>query len=431
MKKFVSALFFGIVMFSVVVAEETPAPAATAATVMEQVAPAAPPVAPAEPAVAPAPVVVAAPAPVVKPAPVTVVSGYVRLRALALEKDVNTFRFDEWSFRIDKKLSDKVDAVVGLLWYPSASAAATSASVTNGFPGEKVSVTVPAANYSFLEHAYVDFKDMPLKGVMRVGATRNYCFGLVPAFPNRKTTNYGMVSDAFTHDRILGIQYLAKIKPFDVNIAIHNGYDLGARYVGEGASKVAITADRDKNFASIMRNDTDKSKEGSARIAFAPDKSLNIGISGSSSRLCLADVATLNAAIGKAYTNRTKTRAGLDFMVTKMDPVIFQGEYYKGWTSELEHSAYQGLVGYMIKKDKKPWIDVYARYGEIKPDIAASASTSRQQTWTLSQTVLSCLYRFTPGAQLQLELENNDEKDRSTANKVYNNAAILELTFFY
>jgi hypothetical protein len=309
-----------------------------------------------------------------------------------------------------KDLSEKASAVIGALFY--------------------------GGNTFFLEHAYVDIKDMPLSGIIRAGVTRNYCFGLVPAYANRKTTNYGMVSDVFTHDRIIGIQYLAKVNqlgvPLDVNVAIHNGYDIGTRTVGEGTNKVTILADRDNTFGSVRRNDADKNKEISTRIGYVPDKTINVGVSGTFGKLSATDLATLDTGLGissTTHTNKAKSRAGLDFTVTKFSPIIFQGEYYQGWTSEFEHTGYQALAGYLLKKDNKPWVDFYVRYGEINPDIKANAT--KQQTWKLAQTVFSSVYRFTPGAQLQLELEFNDEKDSGTATKVINNVSMLELAFFY
>ena len=395
MKKFIASFFVCAVLCRVSFAENNPAVTALTA----QTGQSAPAMMPAAQQQVTVPMTAA---PQQLPSPL-IVSGYVRLRALVIEKDVDTFRFDECSLVFKKDISEKAQTVVGALLY--------------------------GGNTFFLEHAYLDLKDMPLSGILRIGATRNNCFGLVPVYPNRKTTNYGMVSDAFTHDRILGVQYLAKVKPFDINVGIHNGYDIGTRTVGEGVKKVTILADRDKSFTAATRNDTDKSKECSARIAFAPDRSVNVGVSGTIGRLSLADLTTLNPLLGTAYTDRRKMRAGVDCTVTKLDPVIFQGECYEGWTSELQHMAYQGMAGYLFKKDGKPWIDIYARYGELNPDIAPKAGL--QATWKLAQTVLSCVYRFTPGAQLQLELEKNDQKNRSTAARVYDNDAILELTFFY
>ncbi|MFA5859579.1 MAG: hypothetical protein WC955_11020 [Elusimicrobiota bacterium] len=347
-------------------------------------------------------------------------SGYVRLRTLWEEQgtlDENfTFRFDEWSLGLKKDLNENVNAVVAALIY--------------------------GGNYFFLEHAYVDFKNMPLNGIIRVGASRNSCFGLVPGFPSRKTTNYGMVSMAFTMDRIIGVQYLMKpIKMLELNVGLHNGPDIKTRNVGEGAQVVAIMADRDQTFSGVMRNDTDINKDLSARLGIVLDKIANIGLSGTYGRLSNNDLATVNTAAGRAgtllWTDKTKSRLGLDFMFTMLDPIICQGEYYYGQNSEFGLTGAQIMLGYQLKQkvmDKgkevqKPWIDFLCRYGELTPNVEAKPTLS--QTWKLYQGVFSTVWRFAPGMQLQFEYEKNYEKDAGLANQVKNDFALVELTFFY
>jgi hypothetical protein len=345
-----------------------------------------------------------------------VVSGYVKVRGLYFEStsenDPFTFRFDEWSLVVKKKLSDGVDAMVGALFY--------------------------GGNIFFLEHAYVDLRGMPLNATVRLGVSRNSCFGMVPTYANRKMTNYGIVADMFTRDRIIGIQYLAKLSVFDLNLGLHNGYEIGRRVAGEGPVTVPFLADRDMTFASIMRNDMDENKEYSVRIGAKPlGDRLEVGLSGSVSKLSDADMAFLaNTAklIAPTETDRTKIRNGLDFMFKPTKRSVVQAEYYAGITSTFTVSAFQVLAGYSFMKSDKPYVSVYCRYGEVNPD--RPADPLNPYTWKLSQAVASAVWRFTPGAQLQLEYEMNREKDAGTdaagnAVKAVNDVVFLEMVFFY
>jgi len=293
-------------------------------------------------------------------------------------------------------------------------------------------------NIFFLEHAYMDLKGMPLDATLRLGVSRNACFGMVPTYANRKTTNYGIVADMFTRDRIIGIQYLARLSLFELNLGLHNGYELGRRVAGEGPVTVPFLADRDMTFASIWRNDMDENKEYSVRIGAKPlGDRLDVGLSGSVSKLSALDMAFLaNTAklVAPTETDRTKIRNGLDFMFKPTKHSVLQAEYYAGITSTFTASAFQVLAGYTFTKAGKPYVSVYARYGEVNPDRPADPLNS--YTWKLSQTVLSAVWRFTPGAQLQLEYEMNREKDAGTdaagtAVKAVNDVVFLELAFFY
>ena len=217
-----------------------------------------------------------------------------------------------------------------------------------------------------------------------------------------------------------------------------HGYELGRRVAGEGPVTVPFLADRDMTFASIWRNDMDENKEYSVRIGAKPlGDRLDVGLSGSVSKLSALDMAFLaNTAklVAPTETDRTKIRNGLDFMFKPTKHSVLQAEYYAGITSTFTASAFQVLAGYTFTKAGKPYVSVYARYGEVNPDRPADPLNS--YTWKLSQTVLSAVWRFTPGAQLQLEYEMNREKDAGTdaagtAVKAVNDVVFLELAFFY
>src|SRR3989339_1655294 len=336
---------------------------------------------------------------------VTSVSGYIKTRALWIDEDVTTFRFQEWYLSLNRQLSSKANASVGAYLY--------------------------GGNQFFLGDAFVDLRNMPMEmsGIWRIGVSRNYSFGLVPTIPNRKTSNYGIVSGMFTEDRVIGVQYLSMTSTIEVNIAAHNSYELGVKTVGEGINTVTFLADSDNTFSVFQRNDNSDSKEVSARIAYISANSFDIGVSGAYSVLPETEIAALNTILGTDYVSDKKIRAGLDFMCTELNPIILQGEIYNGWTSDLKHTAWQALTGYMFKKDNKPFVDIYARYGENNPIIDTNPAI--QETWKLRQTVLAVKYMFTPGVSLQLEGEINKQRTRGGAANIPSSAAFLELMFLY
>jgi len=271
-------------------------------------------------------------------------------------------------------------------------------------------------------------KGLPLNGTLLIGQTRDYAFGLVPNGANRITTNYGIVSDMFTHDRILGVQYIGRIDIIDFSLAVHNGYALGYRQAGEGKNRVNFLADRDSTLGTFQGRDASDNKEMACRIGnsnFVPG--LSFGASGSSGTLSDADLAFLVANATSTehntYITRQKTRIGVDAKyVFKQFQV--QAEAYEGKSSELKHTAWQALVLYKFPYSTDKTFNVYARYGEVIPDVTA---TAKSYTWKLKQTVAGCVYYFTKSLWLQTEGEVNDENPPAGIDKVKNNVIFTEL----
>ncbi len=82
----------------------------------------------------------------------------------------------------------------------------------------------------YLESAYLD---LPLgAGNMRIGKGRQLNFGLTPTYPNRKTTQYGILSELFTQDRTQGFQYTCKQKTFDGGASVFTDNRLESRFIG-------------------------------------------------------------------------------------------------------------------------------------------------------------------------------------------------------
>jgi hypothetical protein len=109
---------------------------------------------------------------------------------------------------------------------------------------------VPVVNgFLYFESCYAEFSKKCEKSGLNhrllVGNGRNINFGITPSYGNRKTTEYTIVSDMFTHDRIMGVQYKGSAKKFNFGVSVHNGYDINARATGGPKSnKVPFLADR-------------------------------------------------------------------------------------------------------------------------------------------------------------------------------------------
>lgn len=324
------------------------------------------------------------------------IGGYTRLRYLILPDEADTFRFDELSLTVKNDFSEKIFGMVGALIY--------------------------GGSTFYLEHAFVGIKGLPLNGMMYIGQTRNYAFGLTPAYGNRKTSNYGIVSDAFTHDRILGVQYLGKADKLDFSAAIYNGYSISNRAVGEGASNIRFLADRDSTLGTFQGRDASDNKEVAARVGISGINGVTAGLSASVGRLSSTDLTFMRTNVKADYDSRTKNRVGLDAKYT-YEAFLAQAEFYQGKTSGLSHNAWQLLGLYKIPYEKDKTIDVYARYGTVNPDIEATAST---YTWELKQTVAGAIYYFTKTMWLQTEIEINDENPVDGIEKIDNNVYFTE-----
>ncbi len=324
------------------------------------------------------------------------IGGYARLRYLVLPNEADTFRFDELSLTLKNDFNEKVFGMIGALIY--------------------------GGNVFYLEHAYLGIKGLPLNGMLYLGQTRNYAFGLTPAYGNRKSSNYGIVSDMFTHDRILGIQYTGKVNMVDFSAAVYDGYAIGNRAAGEGVNKVNFLADRGSNLGAFQGRDANDNKEMAARCGVSNMGGFSGGVSGSAGRLSAADLTFVKTNVKADYTGKIKNRFGVDAKYN-VGPLLVQGEFYQGKTSELKHNAWQALALYKIPYQDKT-IDVFGRYGAVNPDLEATASS---YTWKLKQTVAGVVYYFARNIWLQTELEFNDESPMAGIEKINNDLYFTEL----
>jgi len=296
----------------------------------------------------------------------------------------------------------------------------------------------------YVESVYFTLKKLPgigklpLNGSILIGQGRNRNFGVMPSYSNRKTSEYGIVSDMFTHDRIQGIQLNFSQKPIFFGVSLHNGYKLGARSMGG----VKFLADRGLDLVNLA-NDVDNGKEISVRAGIkCPKVPSDAAISFSYAKLYddgkKLDDPTKNDDITFLMDNvlglreitkdekgnpvvkvkgemekKDKIRIGFDSTAVfkKRDlpayPSMLRCEAYYGMTGDLNHIGLCGLLGVKVKPLK---LDLYTRVGRIQLDLEDNQRSPKNSlTWNLTQICVSGVFAIQKGITLRVEYEKNIE----------------------
>jgi hypothetical protein len=283
----------------------------------------------------------------------------------------------------------------------------------------------PAAGSPWtLDSAYVNFTDK-CGNQLRAGKGRNYCFGIVPAYPNRKHSEYGLVSETMTQERIVGAQYLgsSRDKKLDFGIAVHNSLPLGKRYSGtdqavfRGEPYVAHVADKGEGGNLAV----------SGRLAYQVVEGGKLGVSYRVGKLRSSDITFLsnNSLVDPEATSTTNRRWGVDFDYKSPCGVVAQAEYFGAKASTLDFNAWDVLAGF--EPADPMGLKYYARYGRLNLD--PYAVTTNQYTWDQKQLILSVVKPLRKGKPVWLQLEyiNNGEEPPAGTSKVNNNVLFLEL----
>jgi hypothetical protein len=288
-----------------------------------------------------------------------------------------------------------------------------------------VNRNVALASPWFLESAYVDYTDKQ-GNHLRVGKGRNYCFGMVPTYGNRKTSEYGLIAETFTQERTVGLQYFGSTadKKVDFGVSAFNALPLGTRFSGtdqavfRGDPFVAHLADKGEG----------NNLSGSARVAVQLVEGAKLGASYRAGKLRPSDISFL---VGKdlvlaGTTDDTNHRWGLDFSYKHPSGAVVQGEYYDAKASTLDFKGWDALVGYETPNDPKG-LRLYARYGKLNLD--PPAATANPYTWDQKQLILSAVKPLRAGKPVWLQLEyiKNDEDPPPGVSDVDNDVLFLEL----
>lgn len=297
----------------------------------------------------------------------------------------------------------------------------------------------------YLESAYYDTGLGA--GRIRVGKGRRMTFGMVPAYPNRKTTNYGEVAEAFTQDRIQGVQYLVQKGVMDSGISLYNGYRLGVRNIGDvpgdtlrtaaiNAPNTPSTPGAGRMFVvpHLCFREADSSLRPSNKLAVSArlggkwNSGFKAGASVSIGKLDDADLALLKPAgtlggvaglVSAGATKKTMDVWGLDASYKHRSGFVLQGEYYKATVSELDYNAWDVLAGFEAKNGWK----FFARYGLQNMD---TPLTANPLSWDTKQLSLSVVEPLRKGLWLQYEYEKNME-DTNTGADIPNDIFFVEL----
>lgn len=338
---------------------------------------------------------------------------YVPLR----EEEISTFRMERLIVMTSGSYKDAADYTVAIYYHPW--------------------VPVISGNL-YLESAYFVLKklpgigELPCNGRIWVGRGRRINFGVTPTYSNRKTSEYGIVSDMFTRDRIQGIQLSFSHKPLFWGVSVYNGYKLGVRR----AEPVSFLADRGLDLLN-WGNDIDKSKEICGKVGLKLNRKLEAGVSASFAKLFddgreLTDpekndeVALVMGILGLRRVNpeakgvevdgelerNYKARFGFDATLTPLiesdiSPSLLRCELYYGMSGDLNHIGWQALAGVNVRPLR---MDLYARVSQILLDLEEDQRRPDDtMTWNLTQICFSSVFTIHKRLTLRVEFEKNLE----------------------
>lgn len=259
----------------------------------------------------------------------------------------------------------------------------------------------------YLESAYVDLPSGP--GRLRIGKGRQLNFGLMPTYPNRKTSQYGIVAETFTQDRIIGAQYDIKRGAFDVGASLYTDLRVQNRKAGDFAgAPVNGLMPSSKVVAHIVDKDDPANNPGTlaGSVRFGITKpDYQVHLSGATGKMVNDDVEVLNTAFGADSTSRAHNKYGLDASYT-WGPFCLQSEVYQGNFSFLKITGYQVLAGYQ-PKDKTRFYMRWSALSNNKP--INNATNNRQLTWPTKQFTIGVIQPIRKGIWVEADYEKNME----------------------
>ena len=297
-------------------------------------------------------------------------------------------------------------------------------------------------SYLYLESFYLDVPAGP-GATFRIGKGRSQAFGIVPGYGNRKTTNYNPLSETFTMDRALGIQYMQTRGDDSFAFGIFNSQRPGIRLIGHAADSqmdrgsvaratVMHLTDRD---SPAMRSGT---LEASARYGRQMGN-LNVGISGRGGALDGTDAAFL-ASMFPTYngTNKTRIKYGVDATYKRM-PFYGTIEYYAGEVGGIGQDGYAILLGVepsqqctgILRDMSGICKGLFVRYLNLDVDVPPVVNNT--MTWDVEQLAVSYVLPIKSSLfggypkWLQFEYERNREGAPMGADEIPNDLFLIEL----
>lgn len=301
----------------------------------------------------------------------------------------------------------------------------------------------------YMESAYYDTPFS--KGRLRVGKGRRLAYGIIPSYPNRKTSNYGLFAEAITQDRITGVQWVGSRCGLDLAADVQATYRLGIRQLGEipgdtsrnPTHQVAHLAFRDPLSSSTAPTQAARTLAASARVGYQWC-GIKAGLSGYIGTLDGGDLTAITATanslllpqnpislatpthglVAPGTTSKNLQVWGPDVTYYSKWGLMASAEYANAEVSTLNYDAYYLLVGYEHLKSWK----FYARYA--KQDMKTPL-TENPLSWDPSQLQLSIVQPLRKGLWLQYEYEYNWEHGVTVIGgperSVRNNLGFVEL----
>jgi len=353
------------------------------------------------------------------------VHGFMLNRAYADPSPVR-FEAERVGLSVDSSLNEDICAHIEFYyhpWLPDNRVDSVTSTQTDYDDNPITYTTSTTYNRLWLEGAYADFTDAD-GGRLRVGKSRNFCFGVTPTYGNRKTTEYGLISETVTMERIVGVQYNRSDDGWDWGAALYNGLALSARLSGGDANyfrfpdeAVAIPHFADKGENANL--------EGSFRIGRTFEPGVNAGFSYRQGKITRDELSgTIQGTFGLSdASSRTKRRYGLDVTYKAPSGGMAQIEWYKGRTSDLDHKAWCVLVGHE-PPDNPMDPRFYVRYGKLDLDVDPMG---HPLTWDQKQLMVSVVKPLGKAVWVQFEYIKNSEDPPSGVSTVENDMLFAEL----
>ena len=262
---------------------------------------------------------------------------------------------------------------------------------------------------TYLESAYVD---LPLgAGRIRIGKGRGLNFGITPGYGNRKTTQYGILAETFTQDRLQGFQYYVKKNNMDFGVSLYTDFRIGNRKIGAypggpGANVVPHFVDKDD-----PANISDELGV-SAKIGFSKPN-FSAHISGARGQFRQDDANWIANQCGFLGTSdRDHNKYGVDFKYKPGD-FMLQGEAYEGNLSFVKVKGYSLLVGYEPAGKNR----AYLRYAAVSNDRAPLIGLP--YTYDLKQLTFGYVVPIRKGVWAEIEYEKNWESFDQVDNDLF------------
>lgn len=274
----------------------------------------------------------------------------------------------------------------------------------------------------YLESAYVD---LPMgAGRLRLGKGRQLNFGLTPSYPNRKTSQYGILAETFTQDRITGAQYSYKCAEFDIGATLYSDLQVLTRSIGDFSG-----ANAGPGEIGVVKHFVDKDDPANPSGALAA--SMRVGItkpnfqihaSGMTGGLDQADANFIASQYGIAADVNTDTahnKYGVDGSYS-VGPYVLQAEAYQGNFSFVKISGYQVLLGYQPKNKQR----FYVRWSALNNNQAPKAANT---TWDTQQFTVGFVQPIRKGVWVEINFEDNLETPPPGVPNRKNNLLFAEL----